>query len=1265
MPTFASWTTTAVFGTLAALPAAAATHGAPSPFALEASLEGQNPPGGVPPDRFGSALSMDLGNVAIGVPGRFGAGGDEVGSVLLFTRNGDGWSQIAIVRPDDGDETDRFGSAVSLLGAWLAVGTDTQFGATRGVYVFRQGIGGFVQDAHLMPPVGEPTPTFGRAVAIVGDGGPGFAWLAVGAPATNAVYVYRRAAGTWTFHQKLVAADADPGAGFGSSVSMGSSFDVIVVGAPAQDTTAATDSGAAYVFRLTGGSWAQEAKLQEPDAAAGDRFGAAVAHWKGTVVVGAPGDDLLGAVDRGSAHAFLDSAGTWSWQGALTPVVGSAGHAAGSAVTVNGDAALVGAPAASGQTGLVHPFRRENGTWVAGTPFVAGASDGDDRFGAAVALFENRAVVGAPARMEAGVGPAGAAYAFTGTAGAWNEVQTIVPDHGAERMRFGQDVAVEDETIAVGAPGVNLPPGRAGGGVFTFTRGLTGWTITQRLQAHDPAEDDQLGESVALSGDTLIAGAGFKDLGGAGQQGAAYLFRRTAGVWTEEARLVAPDTAGPAFFGADVAIAGDTAVVGAFLKEGAFPGQGAAYVFVRSGATWTFQQKLTASDPSFNAGFGVSVSIVGDTIAVGAHGDHDARGAVYVFRRTGTTWSEVVKLHAPDGTANSFFGYATSLAGSTLAVGAPTTNAVDFNSGAVYIFVEGVGGWAFQQKLVPAGAAANTSVGLSVALSGERLVSGSGGARADVFERTGTSWTERLPLPPPPGGSDGLGLRVALSGPIAIAGAWIDDTPTGDVAGRAYVYRASRADLTVAIDDAQTSAIPGTTVTYDVVVRNTGPDAVVGARVTAPATPFVLTSVTWTCAADPGASCTGSGSGGLDDLTSMNAGTGITYVLRGTIPPDQTGTLTTAARVAAPAGVADPNAGNDLAQDVDALTRQTDLSVTMHSVPTAVASGQLVSWTTVVTNLGPSDSGGGALVHELAPSATLVSADPPPPACVTSAGSVTCALGTLASGGSTSLTVVQRVDSAFLGTITALSTASAVETDPVAANDQAQLQVEVIPPGDGELAHGSTLLASVVPGGTRYRISQRPAASYEAVIDATSGDVGRVDGPALALATSTSTVLTATPVGAGPSRSLRWRNDTSLVVDDQYVSVTSQGCTTSCTVDDAYRIRVYETTLRAPRFNNAGAQGSVLILHNRSDRPVAARASFWSHAGVLLANRDVDLAAGGSTVVPLASVPGLAAQSGAITIAHDAPFGMLAGKMVALEPSTGFSFDTPLSSRQR
>jgi hypothetical protein len=129
--------------------------------------------------------------------------------------------------------------------------------------------------------------------------------------------------------------------------------------------------------------------------------------------------------------------------------------------------------------------------------------------------------------------------------------------------------------------------------------------------------------------------------------------------------------------------------------------------------------------------------------------------------------------------------------------------------------------------------------------------------------------------------------------------------------------------------------------------------------------------------------------------------------------------------------------------------------------------------------------------------------------------------------------------------------------------------------------------------------------------------------------------------------------------------VRSAGCSTDCGADDTYRLRVRETTARIPRFNNSGTQGTVLLIQNRTDGPIAASVDFWSAQGALLATAPLALAPQAVGVVNTLSLPALVGKSGSVSITHDGPYGALAGKAVALEPATGFSFDSPLTDKPR
>ena len=217
-----------------------------------------------------------------------------------------------------------------------------------------------------------------------------------------------------------------------------------------------------------------------------------------------------------------------------------------------------------------------------------------------------------------------------------------------------------------------------------------------------------------------------------------------------------------------------------------------------------------------------------------------------------------------------------------------------------------------------------------------------------------------------------------------------------------------------------------------------------------------------------------------------------------------------------------------------------------------------------------------------------------------------------------------------------------------------------------EVSHGTELRADFT-GGTPdlYRISQRALSSYEVVVDEAAGEA--VPGLLLErLAADNSTVSqTAAPVGTGSALSLRWQNTVAATVNGEHIRLRSPACGTDCGADDVYRMRVYETTFTLARFNNTGSQITVVVLQNPTSQPVDARLHFWSVSGVLLVSQPVTLAAHATLVLNSATLPVLQGQGGSVTVAHNGPYAALSGKTVALEPSTGFSFDSPLEAKPR
>ena len=222
---------------------------------------------------------------------------------------------------------------------------------------------------------------------------------------------------------------------------------------------------------------------------------------------------------------------------------------------------------------------------------------------------------------------------------------------------------------------------------------------------------------------------------------------------------------------------------------------------------------------------------------------------------------------------------------------------------------------------------------------------------------------------------------------------------------------------------------------------------------------------------------------------------------------------------------------------------------------------------------------------------------------------------------------------------------------------------------ENELVHGSDqlhdlgVLAGNQPDQDWYALSQKPFSSYEIVADSTSGDIGQTLGLDRMPAAGTTAIQTSVAVGVGYTRSLRWANTGATEVNNEFIRVMSAGCTTNCGPDDVYRIRAAETTYSVPRFNNFGSQITVLLLQNPTNYTISGTIYFWSTAGTQVGSSPFSLTAKQLSVLNTATVPGANGVGGAVTVAHNGRYGDLSGKTVALEPATGFSFDSPMLPR--
>ena len=439
---------------------------------------------------------------------------------------------------------------------------------------------------------------------------------------------------------------------FGLAVAI--SGDTAVVGAPFEDgegdnpaSNLNTDSGAVYVFTRRGGAWSQQAYLKASNNERGDRFGNAVAISGSTIVVGAmkEGSSATGvngdqwdntALGSGAAYVFVRNGTTWTQQAYLKAHNGEGGYL--------GFGDLFGISVA-----------------IDGNTVVVGADDEDS---AASGVNGNGSSNGANG--------AGAAYVFVRNNATWTQQAYLKASNPDPADTFGAEVGVSGDTVIVGSPrersaatGVNGDQTSntifGAGAVYVFTREGTGWSQQAYLKASNTRPvssgsgslNSMFGDALAISGDTIVVGADGEESPSSGvnadqtqtgsiNSGAAYIFTRSGTTWTQQAFIKASNSVPSLNFGSSVAIAGDTMVAGASGHQGA---SGAAYVFKRNGTTWTETDFLKpSSDLKSGDYFGTSVGVSGDFVIAGAF-----RPTLYIdFKDTYFTGSSYVYRLNPE-----------------------------------------------------------------------------------------------------------------------------------------------------------------------------------------------------------------------------------------------------------------------------------------------------------------------------------------------------------------------------------------------------------------------------------------------------------------------------------------------------------------------------------------------------------------------------------------------------------------------------------------
>ncbi len=443
---------------------------------------------------------------------------------------------------------------------------------------------------------------------------------------------------------------------------------------------------------------AQQAYIKASNTETLDGFGGALSISADTLALGAPLEDSNAtgvngtqidnsAVESGAVYVYTRSAGIWSQQAYVKPSNTQAFDFFGSAVDVDGDTLVVGAPNedsnatgingndsddSAAESGAVYVFTRTAGVWSQQAYIKASNTQAGYLFGTSVSISGDWLVVGSPGEASNATGingdqadtsapEAGAAYVFLRTAGVWTQHSYVKASNTEALDQFGERVSISGDILAVsaenegsdatginGAQNNNNAPDS--GAVYAFLFALGAWSQEAYIKASNTGASDDFGSSLSLSGSALAVGAREEDSNATGvngdqaddsasDAGAVYAFQRTAGVWSQQAYIKASNTEADDEFGITVDIDGDKLIVGSVEEDSNATGingdqsnnsasnAGAAYFFDRIGGVWLQTSYVKSSNTESDDQFGRGVTIDGSTLAVGATGeDSNASG---------------------------------------------------------------------------------------------------------------------------------------------------------------------------------------------------------------------------------------------------------------------------------------------------------------------------------------------------------------------------------------------------------------------------------------------------------------------------------------------------------------------------------------------------------------------------------------------------------------------------------------------------------------
>ncbi|MCA9014509.1 MAG: hypothetical protein KDA77_04175, partial [Planctomycetaceae bacterium] len=331
----------------------------------------------------------------------------------------------------------------------------------------------------------------------------------------------------------------------------------------------------------------------------------------------------------------------------------------------------------------------------------------------------------------------------------WEYQATLLaPDADSTSDRFGWSVAISGDTAVVGAP---LGDGTTEnmGSAYVYTRSNGIWSFQQKLTVIDTTNNGYFGEVLAIEGDTIVASSYSID----NFTGAAYVFKRVNGVWSETAKLTSDSPAEQALFGSSIDIENSTIVIGSRRETETVSQSGSVYIFTESEGSWTQSQKLKDPAPSVSGSFGISVSLAGDLLLIGAPSslnqpESSGKAVLYTLDPETSLWTPLQTLTASDAALNSYFGYDVQIQDHQIFIGATSDPTGIINNGAVYLFRQENQVWVEQQKIGSPDAEIGDQFARNIAVADNTLFINANHDNEGV-ENAGSVYAYGLPQNPP------------------------------------------------------------------------------------------------------------------------------------------------------------------------------------------------------------------------------------------------------------------------------------------------------------------------------------------------------------------------------------------------------------------------------------------------------------------------------------------------------------------------------------